>query len=71
MIEAERLLFEEALQDPANQRFVLLSDRLSSLQPQKSVLHKLEIPSFFVCISFILYSILDVMKVEKRNLSSG
>ncbi|KAL9146748.1 hypothetical protein ABFS82_13G130500 [Erythranthe guttata] len=26
MIEAERLLFEEALQDPANQRFVLLSD---------------------------------------------
>lgn len=27
MIEAERLLFEEALYDPANQRFVLLSDR--------------------------------------------
>lgn len=26
MIEAERLLLEEALQDPANQRFVLLSD---------------------------------------------
>lgn len=26
MIEAERLLFEEALYDPANQRFVLLSD---------------------------------------------
>ncbi|RZC50673.1 hypothetical protein C5167_019098 [Papaver somniferum] len=26
MIEAERLLFGEALQDPANQRFVLLSD---------------------------------------------
>ncbi|KAK9089734.1 hypothetical protein Scep_028816 [Stephania cephalantha] len=26
MIEAERLLFEEALRDPANQRFVLLSD---------------------------------------------
>ncbi|GER52896.1 Core-2/I-branching beta-1,6-N-acetylglucosaminyltransferase family protein [Striga asiatica] len=26
MIGAERLLFEEALQDPANQRFVLLSD---------------------------------------------
>ncbi|KAI3456517.1 hypothetical protein Pfo_013180 [Paulownia fortunei] len=26
MIEAERLLFKEALQDPANQRFVLLSD---------------------------------------------
>ncbi|KAL3627415.1 hypothetical protein CASFOL_028778 [Castilleja foliolosa] len=26
MIEAERLLFEEAVQDPANQRFVLLSD---------------------------------------------
>ncbi|KAK4485060.1 hypothetical protein RD792_007668 [Penstemon davidsonii] len=26
MIEAERLLFEEALQDPANRRFVLLSD---------------------------------------------
>ncbi|KAI3849055.1 hypothetical protein MKX03_011498 [Papaver bracteatum] len=26
MIEAERLLFDEALQDPANQRFVLLSD---------------------------------------------
>lgn len=32
MIEAERLLFQESLQDPANQRFVLLSDRLSSLQ---------------------------------------
>ncbi|KAG6419202.1 hypothetical protein SASPL_121418 [Salvia splendens] len=26
MIQAERILFEEALQDPANQRFVLLSD---------------------------------------------
>ncbi|KAL6546799.1 hypothetical protein OROMI_022520 [Orobanche minor] len=26
MIEAERVLFEEALQDPANQRFILLSD---------------------------------------------
>lgn len=30
MIQAERILFEEALQDPANQRFVLLSDRSSS-----------------------------------------
>lgn len=28
MIEAERLLFTAALEDPANQRFVLLSDRL-------------------------------------------
>lgn len=27
MIQAERILFEEALEDPANQRFVLLSDR--------------------------------------------
>lgn len=27
MIEAERLLLEEALYDPANQIFVLLSDR--------------------------------------------
>ena len=27
MIAAERLLLEEALEDPANQRFVLLSDR--------------------------------------------
>jgi len=27
MVEAERLLFAAALQDPANQRFVLLSDR--------------------------------------------
>lgn len=27
MIEAERLLFATALEDPANQRFVLLSDR--------------------------------------------
>ncbi|XP_073302309.1 glycosyltransferase BC10-like isoform X1 [Primulina huaijiensis] len=27
MIEAERVLFEEALQNPANQRFILLSDR--------------------------------------------
>lgn len=27
MIEAERLLLEEALGDPANQRFLLLSDR--------------------------------------------
>lgn len=27
MIEAERLLFAAALEDPANQRFVLLSDR--------------------------------------------
>lgn len=27
MIEAERLLLATALQDPANQRFVLLSDR--------------------------------------------
>lgn len=26
MIQAERLLFDEALQDPANQRFILLSD---------------------------------------------
>ncbi|KAL8461539.1 hypothetical protein ACS0TY_032864 [Phlomoides rotata] len=31
MIEAERLLFEEALQDPANQRFVLLSDSCAPL----------------------------------------
>lgn len=30
MIEAERLLLGEALGDPANQRFVLLSDRFSS-----------------------------------------
>lgn len=28
MIEAERLLLGKALEDPANQRFVLLSDRL-------------------------------------------
>lgn len=28
MIEAERLLLKNALDDPANQRFVLLSDRL-------------------------------------------
>ena len=28
MIQAERLLLEAALEDPANQRFVLLSDRL-------------------------------------------
>jgi hypothetical protein len=28
MIEAERLLLDKALDDPANQRFVLLSDRL-------------------------------------------
>lgn len=27
MVEAERMLFAAALQDPANQRFVLLSDR--------------------------------------------
>lgn len=27
MIAAERLLLETALEDPANQRFVLLSDR--------------------------------------------
>lgn len=27
MIEAERLLLAAALEDPANQRFVLLSDR--------------------------------------------
>ncbi|GER44911.1 Core-2/I-branching beta-1,6-N-acetylglucosaminyltransferase family protein [Striga asiatica] len=31
MIAAERLLFEEALQDPANQRFVLLSDSCAPL----------------------------------------
>ena len=31
MIQAERLLFEAALEDPANQRFVLLSDRLVNL----------------------------------------
>ena len=30
MIEAERLLLDAALEDPANQRFVLLSDRLIS-----------------------------------------
>ncbi|KAL3629450.1 hypothetical protein CASFOL_022129 [Castilleja foliolosa] len=30
MIEAERLLFEEAVQDPANQRFVLLSVRYAA-----------------------------------------
>jgi hypothetical protein len=28
MIQAERLLLSAALEDPANQRFVLLSDRL-------------------------------------------
>lgn len=28
MIQAERLLLEAALEDPANQRLVLLSDRL-------------------------------------------
>lgn len=28
MIQAERLLLAAALEDPANQRFVLLSDRL-------------------------------------------
>lgn len=27
MVEAERLLFAAALEDPANQRFILLSDR--------------------------------------------
>jgi len=27
MIQAERLLFDAALEDPANQRFILLSDR--------------------------------------------
>jgi hypothetical protein len=27
MVEAERMLFAAALEDPANQRFVLLSDR--------------------------------------------
>lgn len=32
MIEAERLLLEEALADPDNQRFVLLSDRLICFQ---------------------------------------
>lgn len=31
MIEAERLLLAEALEDPANQRFVLLSDRFVTL----------------------------------------
>ncbi len=31
MIEAERLLLEKALDDPANQRFVLLSDRLNPI----------------------------------------
>ena len=31
MIEAERLLFSAALDDPANQRFVLLSDRFVSI----------------------------------------
>lgn len=31
MIEAERLLLAAALKDPANQRFVLLSDRFVSL----------------------------------------
>lgn len=40
MIQAERILFEEALEDPANQRFVLLSDRSSSLQPCTSAFVK-------------------------------
>lgn len=31
MIEAERLLFATALEDPVNQRFVLLSDRLMNV----------------------------------------
>jgi hypothetical protein len=31
MIAAERLLLASALEDPSNQRFVLLSDRLVSL----------------------------------------
>ena len=30
MIEAERLLLQSALENPANQRFILLSDRLDS-----------------------------------------
>jgi hypothetical protein len=33
MIEAERLLLDKALDDPANQRFVLLSDRLILKSP--------------------------------------
>ena len=31
MIMAERLLLENALEDPANQRFILLSDRLNPI----------------------------------------
>lgn len=49
MIEAERLLFEEALHDPANQRFVLLSDRLSTLQPQNCGLKF----HAYVCVSAV------------------
>jgi hypothetical protein len=33
MIEAERLLLDKALDDPANRRFVLLSDRLIPICP--------------------------------------
>lgn len=51
MIEAERLLFQESLQDPANQRFVLLSDRLSSLQ----LIHFTKVIIFMLLYVHLLY----------------
>lgn len=42
MIQAERLLLDAALEDPANQRFVLLSDRLLLLM---SCMNELFIPT--------------------------
>ncbi|GFP85082.1 hypothetical protein PHJA_000652000 [Phtheirospermum japonicum] len=49
MIAAERLLFEEALQDPANQRFVLLSDSCVPLYNFSYIYkHLMDSPKSFV-----------------------
>lgn len=48
MIEAEKLLLNAALEDPANQRFILLSDRLVSL-PIRTNTFTNDIYTYFPC----------------------
>ena len=59
MIQAERLLLAAALEDPANQRFVLLSDRLVFSNLVVLIQVSIRSCSFYVSVSLLSSSFLS------------
>lgn len=56
MVEAEKMLFAAALEDPANQRFVLLSDRYVAFPTHACYVYVYGLSSEAICVLILFRS---------------